>query len=74
MPSPVVVISAFADQTRVKEALNHGAAYLLEKPFSTSDLKRVLERLWENAVLLQLANVEHHARHGGLKLADSDLL
>ena len=47
MPSPVVVISAFADQTRVKEALNHGAAYLLEKPFSTSDLKRVLERLWE---------------------------
>ncbi len=47
MPSPVVVISAFADQTRVKEALDHGAAYLLEKPFSTSDLKRVLERLWE---------------------------
>ncbi|AWP23721.1 hypothetical protein C4901_10610 [Acidiferrobacter sp. SPIII_3] len=47
MPIPVVVISAFADQTRVKEALNHGAAYLLEKPFSTSDLKRVLERLWQ---------------------------
>lgn len=47
MPMPVVVISAFADQMRVKEALNHGAAYLLEKPFSTSDLKRVLERLWQ---------------------------
>lgn len=47
MPMPVVVISAFADQARVKEALNHGAAYLLEKPFSTSELKKILERLWE---------------------------
>lgn len=47
MPMPVVVISAFADQGRVKEALNHGAAYLLEKPFTAADLKRVLERLWE---------------------------
>ncbi|MHB1565986.1 MAG: response regulator transcription factor [Acidiferrobacter sp.] len=47
MPIPVVVISAFADQTRVKDALNHGAAYLLEKPFSTSDLKKILERLWQ---------------------------
>ncbi|MHB1950259.1 MAG: response regulator transcription factor [Acidiferrobacteraceae bacterium] len=47
MPMPVVVISAFADQARVKEALNHGAAYLLEKPFTAMELKRVLERLWE---------------------------
>ncbi|MHB1528750.1 MAG: response regulator transcription factor [Acidiferrobacteraceae bacterium] len=47
MPMPVVIISAFADQTRVKEALNHGAAYLLEKPFTAAELKRVLERLWE---------------------------
>jgi len=47
MPMPVVVISAFADQGRVKEALNHGAAYLLEKPFTAAELKRVLERLWE---------------------------
>ncbi|MHB1586433.1 MAG: response regulator transcription factor [Acidiferrobacteraceae bacterium] len=47
MPMPVVVISAFADQARVKDALNHGAAYLLEKPFTAMELKRVLERLWE---------------------------
>src|SRR5712692_609602 len=47
MPMPVVVISAFADQTRVKEALNHGAAYLLEKPFTTAELRRVLDRIWQ---------------------------
>lgn len=47
MPMPVVVISAFADQARVKEALNHGAAYLLEKPFTTVELRKVLDRLWQ---------------------------
>lgn len=47
MPMPVVVISAFADQNRVKEALNHGAAYLLEKPFTTAELRKVLDRLWQ---------------------------
>ncbi len=47
MPMPVVVISAFADQGRVKEALNHGAAYLLEKPFTTQELRKVLDRLWQ---------------------------
>ncbi len=47
MPMPVVVISAFADQARVKEALNHGAAYLLEKPFNTAELRRVLDRIWQ---------------------------
>lgn len=47
MPVPVVVISAFADQSRTKEALNHGAAYLLEKPFTTAELRKVLERLWQ---------------------------
>ena len=47
MPMPVVVISAFADQARVKEALNHGATYLLEKPFTTVELRRVLDRIWQ---------------------------
>ncbi len=47
MPMPVVVISAFADQSRVKEALNHGAAFLLEKPFTTQELRKVLDRLWQ---------------------------
>ena len=47
MPMPVVIISAFADQNRMKEALNSGAAYLLEKPFTTAELRKVLERLWQ---------------------------
>ena len=47
MPMPVVIISAFADQQRVKEALNHGAAYLLEKPFTTAELRKVLDRIWQ---------------------------
>lgn len=45
--APVLVITAFADLDRVKEALNHGATYLLEKPFRAEDLARVLGRVWD---------------------------
>jgi DNA-binding NarL/FixJ family response regulator len=45
--APVLVITAFADLERVKEALNHGATYLLEKPFRAEDLARVLGRVWD---------------------------
>jgi DNA-binding NarL/FixJ family response regulator len=27
--------------------LNHGAAFLLEKPFTTQELRKVLDRLWQ---------------------------
>lgn len=47
MVAPVVVITSFADLDRVKSALNHGAAYLLEKPFRAAELKRILDRIWE---------------------------
>lgn len=47
MVAPVVVITSFADLDRVKDALNHGASYLLEKPFHAMELKRVLDRIWE---------------------------
>lgn len=43
--APVVVITAFADVERVKTALNAGAAYLLEKPFSAADLLTVVDRV-----------------------------
>ncbi len=43
--APVVVITAFADLDTVKQALNEGAAYLLEKPFRAGDLVEVLRRL-----------------------------
>jgi len=45
--APVLVITAFADLTRVKEALNHGAAYLLEKPFRAEELGRALSSVWD---------------------------
>jgi DNA-binding NarL/FixJ family response regulator len=43
--APVVIVTAFADKARMKEALNAGAAYLLEKPFSTETLRDVLTRV-----------------------------
>jgi DNA-binding NarL/FixJ family response regulator len=45
--APVLVITAFADMSRVKEALNHGATYLLEKPFRAEELSRALASVWE---------------------------
>lgn len=45
--APILVITAFADMNRVKEALNYGAAFLLEKPFQTEDLTEALSQFWE---------------------------
>jgi DNA-binding NarL/FixJ family response regulator len=43
--APVVIVTAFADKAHMKDALNAGAAYLLEKPFSTDTLRDVLARV-----------------------------
>jgi len=43
--APVVLVTAFADQQRVKAALNNGASYLLEKPFTTEALRNVLDKV-----------------------------
>ena len=40
-----VVVTAFGDKARVLDALNHGAHYLLEKPFGVADLDGVLASL-----------------------------
>jgi DNA-binding NarL/FixJ family response regulator len=45
--APVLVITAFADLARVKDALNHGATYLLEKPFRAEELSRALSSVWD---------------------------
>src|SRR5947209_14305411 len=37
--APGVLVTAFAEQPRLKEALNSRAAYLLEKPFTTDSLR-----------------------------------
>jgi DNA-binding NarL/FixJ family response regulator len=43
--APVVLVTAFADTQRTKAALNAGASYLLEKPFTTESLRQVLEKV-----------------------------
>ena len=47
-PPPVcIVITSFADKERVIEALNLGARFLMEKPFTTENLANVITRLLE---------------------------
>lgn len=43
--APIVLITAFAALSSVKQALNEGASYLLEKPFRAADLSEVLRRV-----------------------------
>jgi DNA-binding NarL/FixJ family response regulator len=50
---PLIIISSAADLKIAKEAMNHGASYLLEKPFEPETLIKELERLWEEPKGLQ---------------------
>jgi DNA-binding NarL/FixJ family response regulator len=43
--APIIVITAFADLEKAKTALNEGAAYLLEKPFSAAELIDAIARV-----------------------------
>ena len=43
--APVVLVTAFADTPRLKAALNAGASYLLEKPFTTEALRQILNKV-----------------------------
>ena len=43
--APVVLVTAFADTPRLKAALNAGASFLLEKPFTTEALRLVLDKV-----------------------------
>src|SRR5438270_928661 len=49
--APVVLVTAFADTQRVKAALNAGASYLLEKPFTTEALRQILDKVTTADVL-----------------------
>ena len=44
-PSVCIVITSFADKDRAVAALNLGASFLIEKPFSTEQLVMVITRL-----------------------------
>ncbi len=43
--APIIVMTAYADVEKVKIALNEGAAFFLEKPFSVPELLEVIERV-----------------------------
>lgn len=43
--APIIVVTAFADLDKVKRALNLGASYLLEKPFTAAELLDVMTRV-----------------------------
>src|SRR5207237_92477 len=43
--APVVLVTAFGDTQRLKAALNAGASYLLEKPFTTEALRQILDKV-----------------------------
>lgn len=45
--APVVLITAFAGLENVKQGLNEGAAFLLEKPFRASELLSAISRATE---------------------------
>ena len=57
--APVVLVTAFADTQRLKAALNAGASYLIEKPFTTEALRQVLEKV--TAVDVDLARLVNRA-------------
>jgi DNA-binding NarL/FixJ family response regulator len=57
--APVVLVTAFADTQRLKSALNAGAAYLIEKPFTTEALRQVLEKV--TSVDVDLARLVNRA-------------
>jgi DNA-binding NarL/FixJ family response regulator len=58
--APVVLVTAFADTQRLKAALNAGAAFLIEKPFTTEALRQVLEKV--TTVDVDLGKEEEVAR------------
>lgn len=52
---PVAVITSKANFELAKEALNHGACALLEKPFRIEQLVETFENLWEDPPFLGVA-------------------
>lgn len=45
LEAPIIVVTAFADVDKVKRALNSGAAFFIEKPFTASELLEAIKRV-----------------------------
>lgn len=54
LEAPIIVVTAFADVDKVKRALNSGAAFFIEKPFTASELLEAIKR-----VLADKGSVSH---------------
>ena len=54
LEAPIIVVTAFADVDKVKRALNSGAAFFIEKPFTAGELLDAIKR-----VLADQGNVTH---------------
>lgn len=54
LEAPIIVVTAFADVDKVKRALNSGAAFFIEKPFTASELLEAIQR-----VLAEKGSVSH---------------
>jgi DNA-binding NarL/FixJ family response regulator len=69
--APIVVITAYADVEKVKIALNHGAAHLIEKPFRAPALIEVIDR-----VKVQGGDVRHSVEQvlARARLTDKELV
>ena len=65
-----VVITSFADKERVLAALNLGAHYLMEKPFTAQQLGEVLARLLKERAEKDVDGVERIFKH---RLASLDI-
>ena len=51
--TPLMVMSSRADLAIAKDALNHGAMHLFEKPFDADEVLKALEIVWESPRGLQ---------------------
>jgi len=50
---PIIIMTARVDLQIAKNALNNGAFYLLEKPFSPETLRDILHKAWNEGVNIQ---------------------
>jgi DNA-binding NarL/FixJ family response regulator len=71
-PAVRVVLTSYADKERVTAALNLGADYLVEKPFTAEQLGAVLERLIARRPDAEAAMLERYVQRRLRSLAISD--
>lgn len=62
--TPIIIMTSSADYEVAQTGLNHGASYLLEKPFEPERLMTILENIWEDPKGLQTLSERFFEYHG----------